>query len=65
MCPQVLQAGASLCIFFAAAFTISNPASALILVAARCNFCGCTAGVVLALGAVTRMLLNSGVLVPK
>jgi hypothetical protein len=50
MCPQVLQAGASLCMFLAAAFTASNPASAF--TAVRCTLCAGNAAAFV-LGAVT------------
>ena len=56
ICPQVLHAGASDCMFFAAAFTASIPAGAAAVAAACCSFC---AGAGAAAGAVTRMLLNS------
>ena len=60
----MLQAGASLCILLAAAFTASIPLfpAAAEVAAARCNLgeAGPSAGVVLADGAVTLILLSSG-----
>jgi hypothetical protein len=60
----VLQAGASLCILLAAAFTASIPLfpTAAVVAAARCSFgeAGPSAGVVFADGAVTLTLLSSG-----
>ena len=57
ICPQVLHAGASDCMFLAAAFTASIPAGAAAVAATCCSFC---AGAGAVAGAVTRMLLNSG-----
>jgi hypothetical protein len=60
MCPQVLQAGASLCIFFAAAFTASKPWS-IFEAGPFCDFAAC-AGVALPDDLATTLTsLNSGV----
>src|SRR5678809_405221 len=56
MCPQTLQAGASLCIDLAAAFIASSPASALAALACFV-FMGCTPLVDVL---TTRTLDNSG-----
>jgi len=61
----VLQAGASLCMLLAAAFTASIPllpAAAVVVAAALCSLgeAGPSAGLVLGEGAVTLTLLNSG-----
>jgi hypothetical protein len=60
MCPQVLQAGASLCMLLAAAFTASIVASALATFT-FCAFAGCDAGLLPAAFATTLTSLNSGV----
>lgn len=60
ICPQVLQAGASLCMLFAAAFMASKPASAFLTVAFT-GFKDSASGVFVGLPGTTRTSLNGGV----